>query len=166
VYDPADLPAADRLRTVGEENAIHPFFVPATQAQTPASFVEGFPDLQDTEEVVQTLRSVYLGLASEVDAHIGRVMKYLRDSGQLDNTLVVLSADHGEMLGDRHSWGKFSVYNAAYHTPLIIRQPGNTTRAGAVVDAFTESVDLTPTILDWVGQEIPNSMDGRSLLPL
>ena len=166
MYDPSDLPAADRLGTVGEENAIHPFFVPATQAQTPASFVEGFPDLQDSEEVVQTLRSVYLGLASEVDAHIGRVMKYLRDSGQLDNTLVVLSADHGEMLGDRHSWGKFSVYNAAYHTPLIIRQPGNTTRAGAVVDAFTESVDLTPTILDWVGQEIPNSMDGRSLLPL
>jgi len=101
-----------------------------------------------------------------VDAHIGRVLQFLKDSGQEDNTLVVISADHGEMLGDRHSWGKFSVYDAAYHTPLIIRQPGNDDRAGAVGSQITESIDLMPTLLEWVGQDIPNSVDGRSLLPL
>ncbi|UWR88085.1 sulfatase-like hydrolase/transferase [Phaeobacter inhibens] len=166
MYDPTSLPLPQRLATVEDERAIHPFFDPATRASSPASFVEGFPDLEPSDEVIQTLRSIYLGLASEVDAHIGRVMAYLRDSGQLEDTLVVLSADHGEMLGDRHSWGKFSVYEAAYHTPLIIRQPGNAARAGAVVHDITESVDLAPTILDWVGQPIPNAMDGRSLLPL
>ncbi|WP_293573077.1 sulfatase-like hydrolase/transferase [Phaeobacter sp.] len=166
MYDPAEIPLPTRLGTIDAEKAIHPFFDPATRAQTPASFVEGFPDLQPTDDNIQTLRSVYLGLATEVDKHIGRVMDYLRSSNQLDNTLVIVSADHGEMLGDRHSWGKLSVYDAAYHTPLIIRMPGNATRAGAVVKEITESIDLTPTILDWVGQDIPNAMDGRSLLPL
>jgi len=166
MYDPADLPLPLRHGTVAEECAMHPFFTPTTQASPPASTVLGFPDLQPTDENIQTLRALYLGLASEVDAHIGRVMQFLKDSGQDDNTLVVLSADHGEMLGDRHSWGKFTVYDAAYKTPLIIRMPGNGARAGSVVQQMTESIDLTPTILDWVGQEIPNSMDGASLVPL
>ncbi len=166
MYDPAALPLPLRLPSPKAEAALHPFFAPGQQAYSPADFVMGFPDLQPTDDTVQTLRSIYLGLATEVDAHIGRVLQFLKDSGQEDNTLVVISADHGEMLGDRHSWGKFSVYDAAYHTPLIIRQPGNDDRAGAVVSQITESIDLMPTLLDWIGQEIPNSVDGRSLLPL
>lgn len=166
MYDPTALPLPERLDTPGAETALHPFFTPTQQAYTPADFVMGFPDLQPTDDNIQTLRALYLGLATEVDNHIGRVLQFLKDSGQEDDTLVVISADHGEMLGDRHSWGKFSVYDAAYHTPLIIRQPGNEARAGFVVTQITESIDLTPTILDWVGQDIPNAMDGRSLLPL
>lgn len=166
MYDPAKLPLPTRHDTVGDECAMHPFFGPTTQAYTPASAVLSFADLAPTDDNIQTLRALYLGLASEVDAHIGRVLQFLKDSGQEDNTLVVLSADHGEMLGDRHSWGKFTVYDAAYKTPLIIRMPGNGARAGSVVQEITESIDLTPTILDWVGHDIPNSMDGASLLPL
>lgn len=166
MYDPASLPLPVRLATPEAEAALHPYFAPVQQTVTPSGIVVGFPDLEPTDETLQTLRAIYLGLATEVDAHIGRVLQFLKDSGQEDNTLVVISADHGEMLGDRHSWGKFTVYDAAYHTPLIIRQPGNNDRAGAVVTQITESIDLTPTILDWVGQDIPNAMDGRSLLPL
>ncbi|MCX8955569.1 sulfatase-like hydrolase/transferase, partial [Ruegeria sp. NA] len=88
------------------------------------------------------------------------------DSGQYDDTLLVITADHGEMLGDRHSWGKMTVYDAAYHTPLMIRLPGNEAVAGSKITVPTESVDVTPTILDWIGQAAPNAMDGRSLLPL
>jgi arylsulfatase A-like enzyme len=94
------------------------------------------------------------------------VITFLKDSGQYDETLIIVTADHGEMLGDHHSWSKFTVHDAAYHTPLIIRQPGNGARAGAVVMQPVETVDITPTILGWVGQDIPNSVDGRSLLPL
>ncbi|MDE4192311.1 sulfatase-like hydrolase/transferase [Phaeobacter gallaeciensis] len=166
MYDPAALPLPNRLADAEAERALHPFFGPAIDAVTPASTVLGFPDLGADDDVVQTLRAIYLGLASEVDAHIGRVLQFLKDSGQEDNTLVIISADHGEMLGDRHSWGKFSVYDAAYQTPLIVRLPGNGARAGSGVQEITESIDLTPTILDWVGQEIPNAMDGTSLLPL
>lgn len=164
MYDPDTLPLPQRLPRPEDEAALHPFF--AAPGATAASFVEGFDDLEPTDENIQTLRAVYLGLASEVDHHIGRVIDYLKTSGQYDDTLVIISADHGEMLGDRHAWGKHSVFDAAYHTPLMIRMPEAAAQAGTSVSAITESIDLMPTILDWVGQEVPNSVDGRSLLPL
>ncbi|WP_424980407.1 alkaline phosphatase family protein [Leisingera sp. S232] len=166
MYDPASVPLPQRLATAAEECTQHPFFEPLQQTSPPASFVEGFPELEPTDENIRTLRAVYLGLATEVDHHVGRVIQFLKDTGQYDSTLVVITADHGEMLGDRHSWGKMTVYDAAYHTPLIIRMPGNDKNAGGCISHITESIDVTPTILEWVGQDVPNSMDGRSLLPL
>ncbi|MCV0429521.1 MAG: sulfatase-like hydrolase/transferase [Roseibium sp.] len=165
MYPPEALPLPNRLDTKAAEAALHRFFVPAIKNASVASFVEGFPDLVDTDDTIKTLRAIYLGLASEVDQHIRRVLRFLKDSGQYDDTLIVITADHGEMLGDRYSWGKTNVYDAAYHTPLIVRVPGQDEHAGQVIQEFTESIDLSPTILDWVGQDIPNSMDGRSLLP-
>ena len=163
MYDPTSLPLPTRIGTRKDEAAVHPFFGPALDNAPIASFVIGCSGVTPTDDTIQTLRSVYLGLATEVDHHIGRVMSFLKESGQWDDTLLIVTADHAEMLGDHHAWGKHSVYDAAYHTPLIIRAPGG--KAGQDVDAPTESIDLTPTILDWVGQEVPNSMDGRSLLP-
>jgi arylsulfatase A-like enzyme len=166
MYDPAVLPLPTRLDDAAAEIAVHPFFGPTLAQKTPAGNLIGFPDLAPTDDNIQTLRSLYFGLITEVDVHIGRVIKFLKDSGQYDDTLLIITADHGEMLDDRHSWSKFTVHDAAYHTPLIIRQPGNTARAGTVVTQPIETIDIAPTILDWVGQDIPNSMDGRSLLPL
>lgn len=166
MYDPDTLPLPQRLANTDAEEGLHPFFGPTLERVNAAKFVEGFPDLQPTDENIQTLRAVYLGLATEVDHHIGRVVDYLKTSGQYDNTMLIITADHGEMLGDRHAWGKMTVYDAAYHTPLIIRLPDNAANAGRNVTVPTESIDVTPTILDWIGQAIPNSMDGRSLLPL
>ena len=166
MYDPATIPRPKRLDDRQAEAAVHPFFGPTLDQKTPAGNVVGFPDLAPTDENTQKLRAIYMGLITEVDLHIGRVIQFLKDSGQYDDTLIIITSDHGEMLGDHHSWGKFTVHDAAYHTPLIIRQPGNEARAGAVVTQPVETVDITPTILDWVGQDIPNAMDGRSLLPL
>lgn len=166
MYDPDTLPLPKRHMDSKGYADLHPFFGPAQKSATVAEFIEGFPDLTPTDTTVQTLRAVYLGLATEVDHHIGRVVQFLKDSGQYEDTLLVITADHGEMLGDHHMWGKFSVYDAAYHTPLIIRMPGNDARAGTRIDVPTESIDLMPTILDWVGLDIPNSVDGRSLLSL
>lgn len=166
MYDPASLPLPRRLATPEDEIANHPFFAPTIAAKTPAGNVVGFPDLAPSDETIQTLRAIYMGLITEVDLHIGRVVQFLKDSGQYDDTLLIVTADHGEMLGDHHCWSKFTVHDAAFHTPLIIRQPGNAVRAGTEVTQPVETIDITPTILDWVGQEVPNSMDGRSLLPL
>ena len=166
MYAPGDMPLPTRHTSATKDAEVHPFFGPAQKTASASDFIVGFPDLAATDETIQTLRAVYLGLATEVDHHIGRVLQFLKDSGQYDNTMVVITADHGEMLGDHHLWGKFSIYDAAYHTPLIIKLPGNDDRAGTRISAPTESIDLTPTILDWVGHEIPNAMDGRSLLPL
>jgi arylsulfatase A-like enzyme len=166
MYDPAGVPMPQRLATIADEKELHPFFGPTLDAYSPKRFVHGFDEVEPTDENVCTLRAIYMGLATEVDHHVGRVVEYLKQSGQYDDTLVVVTADHGEMLGDRHSWGKMTAYDAAYHTPLIIRDPGNQARAGSTVTVPTESIDVTPTILDWVGQKAPNAMDGRSLLPL
>ncbi len=166
MYDPDQIPVPSRHATASEEVAAHPFFEPTLASKSPAGNVVGFPDLEATDENVQTLRALYFGLITEVDQHVGRVIAFLKRTEQYDNTMIVVTADHGEMLGDRHSWGKSTVHDAAYHTPLIIRQPGNAERAGTVVTEPVETIDITPTILDWVGQKIPNSMDGRSLLPL
>ncbi|MCA0928180.1 alkaline phosphatase family protein [Ruegeria profundi] len=165
MYDPATLPEPAGFADASKERAMHPFFGPAIDRQTAADVVLGFESVDPKVENIQILRSVYLGLATEVDHHIGRIIQFLKESGQYDDTLLVVTSDHGEMLGDRHSWGKMTVYDAAYHTPLIIRLPGNEAQSGSVVTAPTESIDITPTILEWVGQPAPNAMDGRSLMP-
>ena len=166
MYDPAEIPPPFQHDTAEADAAVHPFLAATIAHKGPAGNVVGFPDLAPTEDTIQTLRALYFGLITEVDLHIGRVVAFLKDSGQYDDTLIIVTADHGEMLGDRHCWSKFTVHDAAYHTPLIIRAPGNAARAGAVVQEMVETIDITPTILDWVGQDIPNAMDGRSLVPL
>ncbi|NKB26045.1 MAG: sulfatase-like hydrolase/transferase [Rhodobacteraceae bacterium] len=159
MIDPDTLPLPDRHGSQSAELATHPFFTPANAA----ALVDGFPDLGNDDTTVQDLRAIYLGLAAEVDVHIGRIIAFLKDSGQWDDTLLVVTADHGEMLGDHHTWGKMSPYDAAWHTPLIIRDPTQPDAHGTEVTRPSESVDVTPTILDCLGLAAPPSMDGRSL---
>jgi arylsulfatase A-like enzyme len=161
-YRGAGLPQPVRL---DPGLADHPFVRNSRAGNPLARFVDGFGDLQPTEENTRIIRQVYLGLASEVDHHIGRVMQLLKDSGQYDDTLIVLCSDHGEMLGDLDSWGKNTVFDAAYRVPLIIRVPESPMQ-GKTVSLVTESVDILPTILEYAGLEIPPSVDGRSLIPL
>ncbi len=159
----------------GEASGAHPFDVPAINYRQLSDMIVGFPDIQPTPENIAAIRAIYMGLANEVDHHFGRIISYLKESGQYENTLIVVTADHGEMLGDYSCWGKVSYFDAAFRTPLIIRLPDNrgnddasTTplAAGSRVSLPTESIDITPTILDVLGLDIPDSMDGRSLLPI
>lgn len=166
MYDPMSLPMPQRLASWEHEEAVHPFFRGTLRTSSVAKFVDGQPDLTPTDETIQTLRAIYLGLATEVDYHLGRVFDFLKERGEYHNTLIVVTADHGEMLGDHHSWGKMSVHDPAFHVPLVVRMPGNSGCAGLEVTQPTESVDVTPTILEWIARDVPNSLDGRSLLPL
>lgn len=163
MYDPDTMPLPRRNGSQTDEAGVHPFIAPALQNQNANSFVNGFDGREMTDEDIRTMRAVYLGLATEVDLHVGRVIAFLKESGQYDETLIVVTADHGEMLGDRYEWGKMSIYDAAYHTPLIIRDPRNPQAHGAEVHQPTETIDITPTILDWLGQDVPDSMDGTPL---
>ncbi len=100
------------------------------------------------------------------DALIGDFRARLEERGLLDRSLVVLTADHGEGLGDHgESFHGFFVYDSTVHVPLIVREPFGGL-AGRVVDAPVSHVDLMPTILDALGLEAPGSLQGRSLLPL
>lgn len=159
LHDPATLPPPAE-----GDGVSHPFLAPSRAARPIAGSVEGFPDLADSDENVRMLRALYLGLAAEVDHHLGRIVADLKGRGLYDRTLIVVTADHGEMLGDHGLWGKSTFHDSAWHTPLIIRDPAAPLR-GAAVDLPTESVDVTPTILDCLGLALPETMDGRSLRP-
>lgn len=113
---------------------------------------------------IRQIRATYYGMIAEVDAQLGRVVEALETAGCWDNTLIILTSDHGEMLGDYRLFGKGAFYDASYHIPLVIRDPRSDSH-GQVIEAFTESVDIKPTILDWLGADMPQHLDGRSLMP-
>jgi len=162
--DPASvLPATGGLDIEAFRNA-HPFNAPAMDYRTPQDMVCGFPQIGDSPETTAVFRALYLGLVAELDHHFGRIISHLKRAGQYDNTLIVVTSDHGEMLGDHHCWGKSNYFDAAYRVPLVIRSPGRG-KAGHRVMAPTESIDVTPTILDLLDMEVPDSMNGRSLAP-
>lgn len=165
---PSETPAPTRRATLAEERAQHPLLDLAHERASKEKFVTGQGDGPAAEwsaEEVAEIRAIYHGMQAEVDAEIGRVIAHLKQSGDYANTVIVFTSDHGEMLGDHYLFGKFGYFDAAVHIPLIVRIPGDGEARGLVVDRFTESVDVTPTILDALGLEIPTQMDGRSLLP-
>mgnify|MGYP002630882584 CR=1 FL=1 len=156
LYNATDMPAAHA------PNGAHPFDVIARDKARASNMVVG-QTLDDSAETVAALRAVYFGLATEVDHHIGRIIAWLKSSGVWDETLLVVTADHGEMLGDHGIWGKMSHHAAAYHVPLILRVPSG--QRGVQITTPTESIDVMPTILERVGLRPPDTVDGRSLLP-
>ncbi len=163
--DPDSLPFPVRHASIAEEEGQHPFMAVNRTRPSMASCVRGTAVDETDDRDVQMLRAIYLGLAAEVDHHLGRVFSFLKESGQYNDTLIVLTADHGEMLGDHHMWGKAQVYEPAYRVPLIIRDPSAPEGHGRTVNALTESIDVAPTILESCGQNAPGAMDGRALGP-
>jgi arylsulfatase A-like enzyme len=102
----------------------------------------------------------------EIDDQLGRVFAYLQETGQWEDTLVIFTSDHGEQLGDHHLLGKIGYFDESFRIPLVVKPAGQAQRPGRIEDAFTESVDVMPTVLEWLGGEIPRACDGQSLLPL
>ncbi len=159
MYDPAEVPEPVRHPTVEAESAQHPVLAGALA-------IPGVRLGDDPEELRRT-RATYYGMMSEVDAQLGRLFDGLRERGQWDDTLVVLTSDHGEQLGDHWLTEKLGWFDESYHIPLIVVDPdADSTRGAVVEDHFTENVDIMPTILEWLGRSVPSQCDGRSLLPL
>lgn len=160
LVDPADV------RLPEAAGAEHPFLDAWRAAPAEASGLfwgfDGKPDSL-SEAQIRLLRATYLGLVAEVDHHVGRLLQWLDDTGQADDTLVVLTADHGEMLGDWGLWGKRNPFEASWRVPLMIAGPG--VEAGRL-DALSCSVDIVPTLLEWLGDGADHNFDGRSLWPL
>ena len=115
-------------------------------------------------ELTLTLRALYFASVMEVDHHLGRVFRELERRGLLDRTLVVVTADHGEMLGELGMWDKDSFHPAWFHVPLVIRDPEARVR-GLRVRRFTAHVDLFPTITERLGLPTPLQCDGEALTP-
>ena len=109
------------------------------------------------------IRSAYYGLISEVDAQIGRLMGVLRDKELWENTVIIVTSDHGEMMGDYGLFGKGGFLPESQHIPLIIRMPGAV--EAQKCEQFTSAVDLLPSLLHILDQTPTNSLNGQSLIP-
>ncbi len=167
--DLADIPVPSRAASKEAEAAVHPLVRLLLDTMKATSGLPGLPglacDLADAD--LSAMRAAYLGLVGEVDMQLGRVIGLLEETGQLDRTLVVLTSDHGEQLGDHYLLSKRGYFPQSYHVPCIIVDPrpaADATR-GQEVRAFTENIDLLPTLLDWLGEPAPRQCNGRSLLP-
>ncbi|MCB1055932.1 MAG: sulfatase-like hydrolase/transferase [Acidobacteria bacterium] len=110
---------------------------------------------------------LYSGEIAYADSRLGFLLKHLESLGQLDHTLVVMTADHGEGLGEHNEiTHALLAYNSTLHVPLIIHPPGEFEQAGTVVDRWVGTVDIVPTILDLLGIDPPEGLQGNSLVPL
>jgi arylsulfatase A-like enzyme len=105
-------------------------------------------------------------MVSEVDSQLGRMWHALRERGEWDDTLIVVTADHGEQLGDHGLVQKLGYWESSYHIVGIVRDPTAPSAHGTVVDRFTENIDLMPTICDAIGVDVPLQCDGVPLTPL
>jgi arylsulfatase len=114
-------------------------------------------------------RHGYYGNVTFVDEQIGKMLAVLRKRGWLENTLILFTADHGDMLGDHHLWRKTYAYEPSARIPLLIRWPDALCSAqrGQVIAQPVELRDVLPTFLDAAGVEFdPGDFDGRSMLEL
>ncbi len=128
--------------------------------------VKLYPYDQMTNEDHRLVKAAYWAMVDLIDAQVGRILQLLEDSGQLENTLVIMMTDHGEMLGDHGIYLKGPYfYEPAIRLPLIISWPGviapNRRQAGLV-----ELVDIAPTLLEAAGLPVYAGMQGRSLWPV
>lgn len=118
-----------------------------------------------TDEQVRDGMQGYYGNIAFCDQLFGEVLKTVDDLGIRENTLLIFTADHGEMLHDHGLWTKMVFFDPAVRVPLFMRLPG-VLPAGRQTKGLVEHVDLFPTIMDLLGFETPPSVQGRSLVPL
>ena len=152
MYEPDDLPAPLPTR-----HGVHPI----------VDFAQSFEHSaapSDPAELAQ-LQAQYYGMISEVDHQIGRLIAGLKAAGMWENTLIVITADHADQMGDRGLIGKLGFYPESFHILGIIRDPSRPEAKGTVVDHYSENIDIMPTILDALGLAIPAQCDGMALTP-
>lgn len=152
MYDPAaappPLPIGDDRHFLHEVLLTHPWVGGPTD-----------PD------AIAHLRTQYWGMVTEVDHHLGRIWQRLRERGEWDNTIVVITADHGEQLCDQGLVQKAGFFESSYHIVGIVRDPRHPQGFGRTITEFTENVDIMPTLCEALGQPVPLQCDGVPLTP-
>ncbi|MBL4701646.1 MAG: sulfatase-like hydrolase/transferase [Phycisphaeraceae bacterium] len=159
MYDPKDMPL--------------PAWRDGEDALWPKAYIEHYTRTKGSHEAIgmfrltdadwQRVKAYYYGMISLIDKQVGRLKDALRKQGMLDNTIIVFTSDHGEMLGDHHMVFKGSSYDCVTRVPMIITRPDKS-QAGHRREALANSIDLMPTILDLANAPIPPSVQGQSLV--
>lgn len=121
------------------------------------------------DEVRDTVIPAYMGLVKQLDDHLGRLFAFLEKTGRMDDTMIVLTSDHGDYLGDHWLGEKELFHEESVRIPMIVYHPDPAMDAtrGKIEHRFVEAIDLVPTFLEAVGGAAqPHRLEGASLLPL
>ncbi|EEX11418.1 sulfatase family protein [Ruegeria lacuscaerulensis ITI-1157] len=121
------------------------------------------------QDVRAAVIPAYMGLIKQADDQIGRLLDWMEQTGRMDDTMIVLTSDHGDFLGDHWMGEKTFFHDASTKVPLIIYDPSEQADAtrGTTCDALVESIDLAPTFVEVAGGAVPDHiLEGHSLLPI
>jgi arylsulfatase A-like enzyme len=167
MFSTADGPAFARAADRETEMAAHPLLAFGLPLIGKGSFIHGGKGSIDewTPEDFAAIRAIYYGMIAEVDAQLGRIWQALKDAGDWDDTVIVFTSDHAEMMGDHWMLGKGGFFDGSYHVPLVIRDPSQPATHGRQVEHFTSAADIFPSLCDRLGIAPVNHVDGESLLP-
>ena len=121
--------------------------------------------IQMSDHERRLIKAAYWATCDHIDDQVGRLLEALERTGQRENTLVVFTSDHGELLGDHgRTWKGAYLYDPAVRVPLILSMPG-TLPQGPVATGMVELADLAPTFMEAAGLPVAKSMQGQSIWP-
>ena len=150
------------VRSDGERRDPHPVYREFMAHRVSRAFAR--------DEVRETVIPVYMGLIKQIDDQIGVLFRFIEARGLMDQTMIVLTSDHGDYLGDHWMGEKDLFHEPSVKVPLIVYDPSPdaSPARGTVCDELVESIDLVPTFLDWLGGDVAaqsHRLEGRSLMP-
>ena len=167
LYDPNEIPEAD-YKLVPENVKSNILLHSDNSSYEPRTHYRWANDTSNyiiTSERQKILKHGYCAAVSYVDAQIGKVMSELKRLGLDKNTVVVMWGDHGWHLGDYGIWGKYTNFDVALRSPLIIRVP-QIIKPGIFTNSIVETVDIFPTLADLCDLPVPENLDGISMKQL
>ena len=167
LYDKADFKETEfKDATINGDSIVYMWSELASYKPYSSSYkAENYRNKRITLDQAIDLKHGYYACISFVDYLIGMINDEVEYLGLDDNTIIVITSDHGFHLGEQQMWGKHSNYKMSTNVPLIIYDPRIKTNF-SVSEGFVELLDLFPTLVDMAGFKNNGEMDGRSILPL
>ncbi len=155
MYNPADVSVPQNLNDSLDEN--DPLFYRLKRERN-------IIDYGSSEADIRKLIARYWGLVSEVDEYIGKIINKLKQLGLYDNTIIVLTSDHGDMMGAHHMVEKQVMFEEAVRVPLLLKGPDMHQKE--IIQQRVSLIDLVPTLLDIMDAKVPSDLQGKSFTPM
>ncbi|MEM1313798.1 MAG: sulfatase-like hydrolase/transferase, partial [Pseudomonadota bacterium] len=158
MYGRNHVPAA--VRSEGERADPHPVFGAFMEKRVSEAF--------SRDDVRDAVIPAYMGLVKQCDDQFGRLIAWMEETGRMEDTMIVVTSDHGDYLGDHWMGEKELFHDCSARIPMIVYDPRPEADAarGTVCEALVESLDLAATFIEAAGGEVPDHVvEGRSLLP-